>query len=120
MPDARRGYDGGKRSSSASCRSATVFAIAMTLLVVGIGVPRVAESRLHHALAELRPAIVSFFISFVVIGIIASLIPVFVFAISIPIALVSSSWALFSWLLTFPAERTLDRWKPAGVDELLH
>jgi hypothetical protein len=40
-----------------------------------------------------------------------------VFAISIPIALVNPSMALFSWLLVWPAEKVLDHWKPAGADE---
>jgi uncharacterized membrane protein len=48
--------------------SDAVFAIAMTLLVVGIGVPEVAESGLDQALSDKRPEIVSFFVSFVVIG----------------------------------------------------
>lgn len=40
----------------------------MTLLVVGIGVPTVAQSDLGEALREKKPEIVSFFVSFVVIG----------------------------------------------------
>lgn len=48
-----------------------LFAIAMTLLVVGIAVPELrapSEGELWDALADLHPAYVSFFISFVVIG----------------------------------------------------
>ena len=48
-----------------------LFAIAMTLLVVGIEVPRMenpSEGQLWDAVADLQPAYVSFFISFVVIG----------------------------------------------------
>lgn len=48
-----------------------LFAIAMTLLVVGIEVPRMSdpsEGQLWDAIADLQPAYVSFFISFVVIG----------------------------------------------------
>ncbi len=48
--------------------SDAVFAIAMTLLVVGIGLPTVPPSQLADALREQRPEIVSFFVSFVVIG----------------------------------------------------
>lgn len=48
--------------------SDAVFAIAMTLLVVGIGLPTVPSSQLADALLEQRPEIVSFFVSFVVIG----------------------------------------------------
>lgn len=44
--------------------SDAIFAIAMTLLVVGIGVP----SDLDEGLREARPEIVSFFISFLVLG----------------------------------------------------
>ena len=45
-----------------------VFAIAMTLLVVGIAVPTVRESQLNSALGDLTPDIIAFFISFIVIG----------------------------------------------------
>ncbi len=48
-----------------------LFAIAMTLLVVGIEVPRMddpSEAQLWDAVADLQPAYVSFFVSFVVIG----------------------------------------------------
>ena len=48
--------------------SDAVFAIAMTLLVVGIGIPTVADNQLGDALREKRSEITSFFISFVVIG----------------------------------------------------
>jgi len=184
-----------------------LFAIAMTLLVVGITVPTVPERELGDALRERQPEILSFFISFAVVGyywlahhrlfaqlgrmtrrimglnlvylgaiafipfptalvgayedepvavimyaialavasliesvmfwvarrdgalrveipddvfrygMVASLLPVVVFAISIPIALVNPSMALFSWLLVWPAEKVLDHWKPAGADE---
>jgi uncharacterized membrane protein len=48
-----------------------LFAIAMTLLVVGIAVPELSnpdERELWDALADMEAAYVSFFISFVVIG----------------------------------------------------
>jgi uncharacterized membrane protein len=48
--------------------SDAVFAIAMTLLVVGIGIPNVADRGFEHALHNKIPEITSFFISFVVIG----------------------------------------------------
>ena len=48
--------------------SDAVFAIAMTLLVVGVGIPHVADSGLSKALSSKRPEITAFFISFVVIG----------------------------------------------------
>jgi uncharacterized membrane protein len=49
--------------------SDAVFAIAMTLLVVGIAVPALKRnSDLPRAVGALRPQIYSFFISFVVIG----------------------------------------------------
>jgi uncharacterized membrane protein len=187
-----------------------VFAIAMTLLVVGIAVPNVPEADLGDALRDRRPEIISFFVSFTVIGyywlahhrlfaqlkrmtravmmlnlvylaaiaflpfptalvgkyedapvtvimyavtlavasfvetaifaaarrggamreavpddlyrygLVASLLPVLVFAVSVPIALVSPSVALLSWLLVWPAERILDHWKPPGADERFH
>ena len=40
----------------------------------------------------------------------ASMAPVVVFAISIPIAYLASSWALFSWLLIFPLEWFIGRY----------
>lgn len=48
--------------------SDAVFAIAMTLLVVGIGIPAVSDAGLADALREKQSEITSFFISFVVIG----------------------------------------------------
>jgi uncharacterized membrane protein len=48
--------------------SDAVFAIAMTLLVVGIGIPHVRPSRLEAALRAKDSEIFSFFLSFVVIG----------------------------------------------------
>ena len=190
--------------------SDAVFAIAMTLLVVGIGVPTVADNDLADALREKRPEIISFFVSFVVIGnywlahhrfysrlsgittrmmtinlvylaaiaftpfptalagkytddpisivmyaitlgiasgleavmlvvayreelftramphpvlryaVGAALVPVFLFFVSIPIALADTTLALLSWLLIFPLELLWDRWfKPDGADEYL-
>src|SRR3954451_13895124 len=48
--------------------SDAVYAIAMTLLVVGIGVPHVSDSHLGRALANLDTSIISFFIGFFVLG----------------------------------------------------
>jgi uncharacterized membrane protein len=45
-----------------------VFAIAMTLLVVQIDIPRVDPDDLGSAVADEGPLIISFFISFIVIG----------------------------------------------------
>ena len=190
--------------------SDAVFAIAMTLLVVGIGIPTVTQNELGEALREKQPEIISFFVSFVVIGnywlahhrfysrlggitprlmtinlvylaaiafvpfptalagkytdnpisivmyaitlgvasgleavmlvvahreqlfvrtlprpvlryaVGASLVPVLLFFVSIPIALVHTTWALLSWLLIFPLEFLWDRkFKPDGADEYL-
>jgi uncharacterized membrane protein len=188
--------------------SDAVFAIAMTLLVVGIGIPSVPDSGFEHALDDKTPEIISFFISFVVIGfywlshhrffsqlaaleqgiimlnllylaaiafmpfptalvgkyedfsitviiyaitlaaasfldaamyaraqqqllfrraippdvfrygMIASLVPVVAFLVSIPIAFADPTLALASWLIVFPVERLVDRMKPAGADEI--
>jgi len=73
MPDppSRRRYERhnpGLEFDRVAFFSDAVFAIAMTLLVVGIGIPEVAESGLDEALESKRPEIVSFFLSFVVIG----------------------------------------------------
>ena len=190
--------------------SDAVFAIAMTLLVVGIGIPAVRDSQLGDALRDKESEIISFFIGFVVIGaywrshhrfwarlnavtqamiivnlfylaaiaftpfptalagkyteepvsivlyaitlaiasglqavmlwlanrddllfdhlppkvlrygLIASLVPVAVFLGSIPLALMSTTYALWSWLLIIPLEFLVDRWlEPDGADELL-
>ena len=189
--------------------SDAVFAIAMTLLVVGIGIPQVRDAELGDALRDKGSEITSFFVSFVVIGaywrahhrlfhrltgvsprlinanlvflaaiafvpfptalagryssepesiviyaitlavasgilavisviaqrddlfrtrltpeasrfaLVASGIPVVVFLGSIPLALVDTRFALWSWLLIIPLEVVADRWlKPEGADEL--
>jgi uncharacterized membrane protein len=188
--------------------SDAVFAIAMTLLVVGIGIPSVAPSGFEQALDDKIPEIVSFFVSFVVIGyywlahhrffsqlvaleqgiimlnlvylaaiafmpfptalvgkyenfsitviiyaitlataslldasmyarayqqhlfrraipaevfrygMVASLVPVVAFVVSIPIAFADPTLALMSWLIVFPAEKLVNRLRPAGTDEL--
>jgi uncharacterized membrane protein len=188
--------------------SDAVFAIAMTLLVVGIGIPSVAPRGFEHALDDKVPEIISFFVSFAVIGfywlahhrffsqlgalesgiirlnlvylaaiafvpfptalvgkyedyaisviiyaitlatasfietamyaraqqqhlfrrhvppdvfrygMVASLIPVIAFVVSIPIAFVDPTLALLSWLIVWPAETIVDRFKPAGTDEI--
>ena len=190
--------------------SDAVFAIAMTLLVVGIGIPNVPDKGFEHALDGKIPEITSFFVSFVVIGyywlahhrfiarlvaveqgfimlnlvylaaiafmpfptalvgkyeefaitvviyaitlaaaslldvamfaraqqqrlfrvvlpadvfrygVVAALVPVVAFVISIPIAFVDPTFALVSWLVVFPAERIVDkRLKPPEADEIL-
>lgn len=48
--------------------------------------------------------------------VVGQLIPVAVFAISIPISFFSTTWALLSWLLTFPLEQLLARRAPAGYN----
>jgi uncharacterized membrane protein len=45
-----------------------VFAIAITLLVLGLEVPDVADDRLAHALSQLGSQAVSYFIGFAVMG----------------------------------------------------
>ena len=188
--------------------SDAVFAIAMTLLVVGIGIPHVRDGELGTKLSGKDAEIFSFFLSFVVIGaywlahhrfftrlaavdvrfmqvnmlylaaiafmpfptalvgtygakpltvvlyaitlgtasfldaalfwhaqraglfrrrfndeafragVIASVAPVLVFAISIPIAYAAPDWALVAWLLIFPLEWLIDkRFKPDGADD---
>jgi uncharacterized membrane protein len=48
--------------------SDAVFAIAMTLLVVGIGIPRVRDSRIADVLRDRDREVFGFFLSFLVIG----------------------------------------------------
>ena len=48
--------------------SDAVFAIAMTLLVVGIGIPHVRESQIGEHIEDKKEEIFGFFLSFVVIG----------------------------------------------------
>ena len=192
--------------------SDAVFAIAMTLLVVGIGIPQVRDANLERALGDKDAEIFSFFLSFVVIGfywlahhrlfaslarvdrrlmeinllflaaiafmpfptalvgsygnrpiavvlyastlaaasfldalmvwrahaadllrrpltsevfrwtIVASLAPVVVFVVSIPVAYAASpEWALYTWILIFPVEMAIDRLlKPADADREPH
>jgi uncharacterized membrane protein len=187
--------------------SDAVFAIAMTLLVVGIGIPHGRDGELGTALSGKDAEIFSFFLSFVVIGaywlahhrfftrlaavdvrfmqinmlylaaiafmpfptalvgtygakpvtvvlyaitlgaasfldaalfwhaqraglfrrrlsdeafragVIASVAPVLVFAISIPIAYVAPDWALVAWLLIFPLEWLIDKRFGSDVDD---
>ncbi len=52
-------------------------------------------------------------------GVIASLSPVFFFAISIPIAFVSTTLAVAVWFLTAPLGAMLGRRAPEGVESLL-
>jgi uncharacterized membrane protein len=63
---------GGEEFSRVLAFSDGLFAIAMTLLVVGIGVPTLTdggdEGELLEAYSDLVPEIISFFISFAVIG----------------------------------------------------
>jgi uncharacterized membrane protein len=185
-----------------------VFAIAMTLLVVGIAEPTVKAADLNEALSDLIPDILAFFISFLVIGrywmahhrffarlrvvdrrlmavnlmylaaiafvpfptglvsryensaitiviyalalgaaslleavmlviarkarafrepvssetfrfeVIASVLPVGMFAISVPIAFVSTTLALMSWILVLPGERLVARLGPPAYRAL--
>jgi len=74
-PDAEQTRPGRYRRSSTSLEfdrviffSDAVFAIAMTLLVVGIGIPHVKDGGFDQALQDKRQEIFSFFVSFVVIG----------------------------------------------------
>jgi hypothetical protein len=41
------------------------------------------------------------------------------FAVSIPVAFVSTSYAVGVWLLGIPVGAIANRWKPEGADELL-
>lgn len=52
-------------------------------------------------------------------GVVASLSPVFFFAISIPIAFASTTIAVLTWFLTIPLGAWLERRAPDGVDSLL-
>jgi uncharacterized membrane protein len=45
-----------------------LFAIALTLLVVTIGVPAVSDARISHEIEGLLPQIIAFFVSFAVIS----------------------------------------------------
>lgn len=45
-----------------------VFAIAITLLVLGIEVPDVAEDQLAEAVSDLAPSVFAYFVGFAVIG----------------------------------------------------
>jgi uncharacterized membrane protein len=207
---AGKGYERGEQEFSRVVNfSDGVFAIAMTLVVVGIQVPDVATDDLPSALGDQLPQIIAFFAAFLFIGrywlahhqffgqlrsvdtrqiayslvylaaiaflpfpialvgryehaplavVItaatfgtasflesvmfararntgalnrpisneayryfqtASMIPVVLFVVSIPIAFVHTTLALCSWLLTYPIEMVLGRRRPPGVDEYL-
>jgi hypothetical protein len=45
-------------------------------------------------------------------GVLASLLPVAVFGISVPIAYANTTIALLSWILVYPLEKTLDIFRP--------
>jgi uncharacterized membrane protein len=61
-------HNPGLEFDRAAFFSDAVYAIAMTLLVVGIGVPHVQDDNLGKALSELDSAIISFFIGFFVLA----------------------------------------------------
>lgn len=62
-------FERGTEEFSRYCNfTDAVFAIAMTIIVVGIEVPDVHPEHLRAALEDLRAPIVSFFISFAVLG----------------------------------------------------
>jgi len=210
VTSAAKGYGRGEEEFSRVVNfSDAVFAIAMTLVVVGIEVPDVATDDLPSALGDQLPQIIAFFVAFLFIGrywiahhqffsqlnsvdtrqityslvylaaiaflpfpialvgryehaplavVItalsfgtasffesvmfararntgalkrpisdeayryvqtASLIPVALFVLSIPLAFVHTTLALTSWLLTYPLEFALSRRRPPGVDEYL-
>ena len=48
-----------------------------------------------------------------------SLAPVFFFAISIPVAFISTTLAVCTWFLGIPLAAIAGRWKPEGADLLL-
>ena len=50
-------------------------------------------------------------------GLAASLIPVGMFVLSVPFALIDARLAIGVWFLAFPAEALLERFKPPGADE---
>jgi uncharacterized membrane protein len=52
-------------------------------------------------------------------GLVASMLPVVVFLLSIPLAMATNSTVgLLSWILIWPLEAVLDRYKPASADIL--
>src|SRR3954447_26844134 len=61
-------HSAGLEFDRAAFFSDAVYAIAMTPLVVGIGVPHVSDSHLGRALSNLDSSIISFFIGFFVLG----------------------------------------------------
>jgi uncharacterized membrane protein len=61
-------HNAGLEFDRAAFFSDAVYAIAMTLLVVGIAVPHVTDAHLGRALSNLDDSIISFFIGFFVLG----------------------------------------------------
>ena len=68
QPTRHERHNAGLEFDRAAFFSDAVYAIAMTLLVVGIGVPHVSDAHLGRALSNLDDSIVSFFIGFFVLG----------------------------------------------------
>jgi uncharacterized membrane protein len=122
-----------------------VFAIAMTLLVVEIGVPETIEgapddpAALLGAFADKGPLIFAFFLGCYVIGFYwaahhrfmswleavdrwalgSSLLPVLAFALSIPAAFALPWLAIVIWLLAIPLQRVWARYRPAKTGRYL-
>ena len=86
---------------------------ALTMVVIsGLEVVlfRMAVRR-GHMRVDLSPELERF-------GYVASGTPVVMMALSIPLAYVSPTLALFSWLLMIPVGRLIDRFAPPGVEDL--
>jgi uncharacterized membrane protein len=111
-----------------------LFAIAMTLLVVAIAVPNIADedsiSDLADALNDLTPNFISFFISFAVIGrywlahhqsvaLLEAMDQGYIRLNLVPVAFLSTVLAACMWFLGIPLAAIAERWKPEGADEVL-
>jgi uncharacterized membrane protein len=97
-----------------------VFAIAITLLALEIGVPEVGDGDLAHALAEQWPAYASYAVSFATIGIIwMNHHAVFAHLRRIDRGLVLLNLLLLAWvaLIPWPTSLIAEYMREGGADE---
>jgi uncharacterized membrane protein len=92
--------------------SVVIYAVNVAI-VSGMEVVLFSWAQNHDLLEKTLPRDVYRF------GVAMSLSPVFFFAISIPVAFLSTTLAVCIWFLGIPLAAVAERWKPEGADELL-
>jgi uncharacterized membrane protein len=92
--------------------SIVIYAVNVAI-VSGMEVVLFSRAQNHGLLEKKLPRDVYRF------GALMSLSPVLFFALSIPVAFVSTTLAVCFWFLGIPLAAVAGRWKPEGTDELL-